>query len=98
MLDLQTGGTPSVGGASSGYYTVLGVVQDRGLPFMGIGAFFIMVGLFFSFYIRPQRVWVLEENGKFYVGAKVKGDTEPFNKLIKQIIEDIPNNKNREIK
>lgn len=98
MLDLRTGGTPSVGGTSSGYYTVLGVVQDRGLPLMGIGAFFIMVGLFFSLYIRPRRLWILEEEGKLYVGAQVKGDTEPFSNWIKQIIEDIPNNKNREIK
>jgi cytochrome c biogenesis protein len=98
MLDLRSGGSQSEGEASSGYYTVLGVVKDSGSPLMGIGAFFIMAGLFFSFYFRPRRIWVLEEGGKLYLGAQAKGISEPFRNWIKQTIENSANNKNPEIK
>ena len=94
MLDLRISGV----GSSSGYYTILGVVRDRGLPLMAIGAFFIMVGLFFSLYIRPQRIWVFKENDKYFIGAQVKGDTESFSNFIKIIIKNISNDKNREKK
>ena len=88
MLDMRTGGSPAVAETSLGYYTALGVVRDRGLPLMGFGALLIMIGFFLSFYYRPQRLWVLEEEGRLYIGAQVKGDTEPFRNWIKHCIKN----------
>jgi cytochrome c biogenesis protein ResB len=92
LLDMRTGGAPPSTEMSPGYYTVLGVVRDRGLPLMGFGALLIMAGFFLSFYYRPKRLWVLEEEGKIYIGAQVKGDMEPFRDWIKNCIKNYAGN------
>lgn len=71
------------------YYSVLGVVRDRGIPVMGAGAVLMMAGLFLSFYMRPKRVWVLKENEEVVIGAMVKGDPDPFRKFILQMVKTI---------
>jgi cytochrome c biogenesis protein len=71
------------------YYTVLGVVKDRGTLPMWIAAFMIMVGLTFTFYIRPKRIWVYDDNGKILIGGRTKGDPDPLRKLIHKTIKNI---------
>lgn len=71
------------------YYTVLGVMKDRGTLPMWIAAFMIMVGLTFTFYIRPKRIWVYDDNGKILIGGITKGDPDPLRKLINKTIKNI---------
>ncbi|MBN1294895.1 MAG: cytochrome c biogenesis protein ResB [Candidatus Latescibacteria bacterium] len=70
------------------YYTVLGVVRDEGIPVMWTGALLMMTGLFLSFYIRPRRVWVYDDNGTIYIGAGTKGDPDQFRSFITKVIKD----------
>ncbi len=85
MLDIKTGGG-SDGRAEEEYYTVLGVVKDRGVTLMWIAAFMIMVGFSFSFYLRPKRIWVYNDNGNIIIGATTRGDTKSLNELIRRTI------------
>ncbi|MFC1693100.1 cytochrome c biogenesis protein ResB [Candidatus Latescibacterota bacterium] len=83
MLDIKTSGDDSIE-TSTDYYTVLGVVKDRGTTVMGLGAVLLIFGLFLSFYLRPRRIWVLEENGKITIGGTVKGDPESFRIFVRK--------------
>ncbi len=71
------------------YYTVLGVVSDRGIPIMWIGAILMMMGLLFSFYIRPKRIWVIQSEGTVLIGATTKGDPEPLRNFVNKTIKNI---------
>jgi len=86
MLDIKKGREED-----AEYYTVLGVVRDRGVPLMWTGAFLIMLGLLLSFYIRPKRIWAYDDNGIVLIGGITKGDTEPLRKLIKKVVKRIAN-------
>jgi len=80
------------------YYTVLGVVKDRGTLPMWIAAFMIMVGMTFTFYIRPKRIGVYDDNGKILIGGITKGDPVPLRKLIHKTIKNIqPDEKKKEM-
>ena len=85
MLDIKTGGG-SDSRADEEYYTVLGVVKDSGVLLMWIAAFMIMLGLSFSFYLRPKRIWVYNDNGNIIIGATTRGDTQSLNELIRRTI------------
>ncbi|MFC1538811.1 cytochrome c biogenesis protein ResB [Candidatus Latescibacterota bacterium] len=71
------------------YYSVLGVVKDRGIPIMWSAAILIMLGLTFSFYIKPKRIWVLNDSGRILIGGITKGDSEPLQKLVNKAINNI---------
>jgi len=86
MLDIKSVGSEANVEENIRYYTVLGFMRDRGIPFMWAGAVCMMLGLFFSFYVRPRRIWVLEKDGTLLIGAAVKGDSEPFGNFVKQTI------------
>ena len=86
MLEIKTGGSAAGEVEGSTYYTVLGVVRDRGTPVMWVGAALLMLGMFLSFYVRPRRIWALEDNGKILVGGRVKGDPEQFSNFVKRTI------------
>lgn len=86
MLEIMQSGT-----FEPEYYTVLGVVRDRGIPIMWIGAILIMFGLFFSFYVRPKRIWALQAEGTVLIGATTKGDHEPLKNFVNKTIKNIQN-------
>ena len=89
MIDLKVNAeTPGRSGDQS-YYTVLGVVRDKGVHVMFTGAFLMMAGLFISFYVRPKRLWVLEENGTIHIGAVTKGDPDKFRHFISKTVKKI---------
>ncbi|MCE5249745.1 cytochrome c biogenesis protein ResB [bacterium] len=69
------------------YYTVLGVVRDSGVTVMWIGAILLVTGMFVSFYIRPKRIWVLEDRGEILIGARTKGDPGPLRSYIHTIVK-----------
>ena len=71
------------------YYTVLGVVKDRGIPIMWIGAILMMMGLLFSFYIRPKRIWAIQSEETVLIGATTKGDPEPLRNFVNKTIKNI---------
>ena len=87
MRDLRTMGAPMASAAPE-YYTVLGAVRDRGIGIMGAGAIVMMLGLFISFYIRPRRLWVLEDSGTIIVGGQCKGDSGPFREYVGSIVKE----------
>jgi len=87
MFDIKQGMSDSGNREDSTYYTVLGVVKDRGIPVVWTGSMIMMLGLFLSFYVRPRRMWVLEENGNIVAGAEVKGDPESFRKFIEKTLK-----------
>lgn len=95
MRDLRTGGAPATEAAPE-YYTVLGAVRDRGIGLMAAGAACMMLGMFLSFYIRPRRLWVLEENGNIIVGGQVKGDSGPFREYVGSIVKETEKHGSRE--
>jgi cytochrome c biogenesis protein ResB len=82
MLDLRTGGPASAASRNPSYFTVLGAVRDRGIPFVWGGAALMMIGFFLSLAVRPRRIWVLEENGTVHLGAWTKGDAEDFREFV----------------
>jgi cytochrome c biogenesis protein len=82
MLDYKG----SKGSESPGYYTVLGVSKDSGAPVMWAGSLLMIFGLFLSFYIRPKRVWILNENGKIILGASTRGDSAQLEEYIKKVM------------
>ncbi|MFC1490509.1 cytochrome c biogenesis protein ResB [Candidatus Latescibacterota bacterium] len=71
------------------YYSVLGVVKDKGISIMWAAAFFMMFGLVLSFYIRPKRLWVLNDNGRILIGGTAKGDSEPLKNIVNKAIKNI---------
>lgn len=71
----------------SRYYTVLGVVRDRGVPIIWIGAAVMMAGFLLAFYIRPRRLWVLEENGSVIIGGIAKGDTDALRVFVRETMK-----------
>jgi len=85
---LYGGGAPPVPGEKS-YYTVLGVVSDRGIPLMWTGAAVMMIGLFLSFYLRPRRVWALDRDGTVIVGGTVKGNPDSFRGFVRSTVSKI---------
>lgn len=87
LLDLLPG-SPAAG-AEPAYYTVLGVVRDRGVPVVWAGALFLVAGLALSLYIRPRRIWVLAENGAIHVGARAKGDDTALRSSIEDAVKRI---------
>ncbi len=76
-------------GAEERYYTVLGVVSDKGIPVIWIAAALMTIGLFLSFFVRPRRLWLLEQDGKVHVGGTVKGDPEPFRRFVRSALDEI---------
>jgi len=89
MIDLKVNAETLDRTGDSDYYTVLGVVRDKGVSVMFAGAFFMMAGLFISFYVRPKRLWVLEENGTIHIGAAIKGDPDQFRHFISKTVKKI---------
>ncbi len=87
MTDLRTTGTGPEEADVPSYYTVLGVVRDRGIPLVWFGSFLMMAGFFLSFYIRPRRLWALEENGTVLIGAQTKGESDSFREFIGNALE-----------
>lgn len=85
MRDLRAGGFHQAG-APPEFYTVLGMVRDRGITLVGAGAVLMMLGLLLSFSIRPRRLWALEEDGTVFVGGQVKGDRGTFREYIENVI------------
>jgi cytochrome c biogenesis protein len=73
----------------SEYYSVLGVVKDSGISVMWAASLLMMVGLAFSFYIRPKRVWALNNNGRILIGGTAKGDSDPLRKIVDKAIKNI---------
>ncbi|MFC1509398.1 cytochrome c biogenesis protein ResB [Candidatus Omnitrophota bacterium] len=71
------------------YYTVLGATIDKGANVMWFGSAAMIVGMFFSFYVRPKRIWVYDDNGNVLIGAVTKGDSAPFRTFIKDTIAEI---------
>jgi len=84
MLEIKKGGEKD-----TEYYTVLGVARDKGVPLMWVGAFLMMLGLFLSFYIRPKRIWVYDDNGRVLIGGITKGDTEPIRELMNKTVKNL---------
>jgi len=80
--------------ANPSYYSVLGVVKDRGIPLMWLGSIFMVIGLCCSFYIRPRRIWVYAKNGNIVVGAATRGDQEPLKEMIKKIVVSLEHHNN----
>ena len=74
MLDMK-GNEPE-------YYTVLGVVKDHGVPIMWAGALCLIAGMLLSFFVRPLRVWVIEDEHGILLGATTKGDREPLRRFV----------------
>lgn len=89
MLDLMTGNPASASNLTPQYFTVLGAVRDRGIPFVWGGAAFMMIGFFFSLVFRPRRIWVLEENGTVHFGAWTKGDTDTFSDFVGAVMKRV---------
>lgn len=89
MIDLKVNADTSGHSGDRDYYTVLGVVRDKGVPVMFAGAFLMMAGLFISFYVRPKRLWVLEENGTIHIGAVTKGDPDQFRHFISKTVKKL---------
>ena len=89
MTDIMIDRNSSETASETEYYTVLGVVRDRGIPVMWTGALLMMSGLFLSFYVRPKRIWVCEENGTIYIGAGTKGDPEQFRRFVMKVAKNI---------
>lgn len=71
------------------FYTVLGVSRDRGIPIVWAGALLMMVGLVLSFYIRPRRVCVVEDNGSVIIGASGKGDISSFRVFVENTVKTL---------
>jgi cytochrome c biogenesis protein len=93
MLDIRAGGPSSAANAGARYYTVLGAVRDRGIPLVWTGAILLMAGLLISFFVRPRRIRVVEENGKVYVGAWIKGDSKEFKDFFESVMKRAGNSK-----
>lgn len=83
----------AAGDAGEKYYTVLGVVRDRGIPLMWAGSIVMMIGLLLSFYLRPRRIWVVEENGTVFIGGRAKGDTGSLEALVRRALKTARGNK-----
>jgi cytochrome c biogenesis protein len=86
MIDFRNGASSPDSSHETQYYTVLGAVRDRGIPLVWGGAILMMIGLFFSFYIRPRRLWALEEDGAVFIGAQAKGESDSFREAIARAI------------
>ncbi len=85
MLEIvQSGGT-----SEPEFYTVLGVVRDKGNTIMLIGAILMMLGMFFSFYVRPKRIWALQTEGNVLIGATTKGDHEPLRNFVNKTVKNM---------
>jgi len=78
MIGLRSGESGGTTAGQTEYYTVLGAVRDRGIPLMWSGAVIMMIGLFVSFYIRPRRLWAIEDNGGVVIGAHARGEADAF--------------------
>jgi len=89
MLVIKMSGKEKDKGEQGEYYTVLGVVKDRGIPVIWAGSVLIIIGLFLSFYIRPRRVWILKENSAILLGALVKRNPLEFKEVIKKSVKQI---------
>ena len=70
------------------FYTVLGVVKDKGAPVMWVGSIIMIAGLFLSFYVRPKRIWVYEDKGTILIGARSKGNSESLRKFIRNTVAE----------
>ena len=79
------------------YYTVLGVVRDKGVPVMWFGSALMIVGLFLSFYVRPKRIWVYDNKGTILIGATTKGNAESLRKFIRNIVSESKKSAKEEI-
>jgi cytochrome c biogenesis protein len=90
MHDLRSGETGrSVSGAER-YFSLLGAVRDRGIPFVWCGALIMMAGLFISFTMRPRKIRVIVEDGTAYVGAWKKGDPDDFRAFVGDVVCSFP--------
>ena len=89
MTDLKISEQPSDTTDTETYYSVLGVVRDRGIPFMWTGAALMMAGLVFSFYLKPRRLWVVVENGNVYIGGRTKGDPGEFGEFVSKTVRHL---------
>ena len=61
------------------YYTGLQVNKDPGVPFVWLGFFMIIIGLFVTFFMSHRRIWVrIEKDGdQTVVSLAGKGEQEP---------------------
>ncbi len=71
------------------YYTVLGVVHDRGIPLMWVGAFLMTAGLFLSFYLRPRRIWAIQQGNDVIIGGTAKGDSGSLDEFVRETLKKI---------
>ena len=85
MEELKKGETEAIVDHGE-YYTVLGATIDKGANVMWFGAATMIAGMFFSFYLRPKRIWVYDDNGNVLIGAVTKGDSGQFRKYIQDTI------------
>jgi len=74
--------------AQQRYYSVLGVVRDKGIPFMWAGSIFMTIGLVLAFYLRPRRLWAVEIDGNVIIGGTAKGSSEAHKEYVKKTIAD----------
>jgi cytochrome c biogenesis protein len=61
------------------YYTGLQVSHDPGVSVVAIGAFFIVIGFFFTFFSSHKRLWVRvdEQEGKTRIMVRARSDRDP---------------------
>jgi len=85
--DFSTGAS---GETESEYYTILGVVRDRGIPIMWAAAVLMAVGLTLSFYVRPRRIWMAVGDGVVFIGGSAKGDETSFRRFVGKTIDSAP--------
>jgi cytochrome c biogenesis protein len=84
-----SGGAETAEDKAAEYYTVLGVVRDRGIPLMWLGAVLMIAGLFLSFYIRPRRIWALDDGGRILIGGSSKGNTTDLKNFIERTVSSL---------
>ncbi len=84
LQDIRTGPR-----AANEYYTVLGVVKDKGVGIMWAAALVLIFGMLFSFYVRPKRIWVLDTGNNILIGGSAKGNPDTLKKIVKNAIKNI---------
>ena len=87
MQDIKNSGS-KIASNNEEYYTVLGVVKDKGSQLMWAGAFIMSVGMLFSFFVRPERIWVCEVNGRILIGATTRGDHDSHRQFINKTVNN----------
>ena len=55
-------------------YTLIQIVSDPALPIAASGGLLMLIGLFLAFYLRPEELWMLVQDGRLTVwGRSAKG-------------------------